>query len=111
MKNEPQADLIPDSEPKKTDNSEPIRHLLKEIIEYISNAQLEANKQNTKQTEIIAKSTNRFFSGVFIIATMILFLAAIALFQDKDQITEKIIIALLAFLGGLGAAKSINRQG
>jgi hypothetical protein len=45
------------------------------------------------------------FWGICFIVTCILILAGFALYLDKDGITEKIIIAIVSFLGGLGIGK------
>lgn len=65
--------------------------------------------ESTKQTKIIAEATQKTYRGFFIVAIGILVLAGLAMWRDKDQITEKLIIALLSFLGGLGVGKSLNK--
>ena len=105
-----EAEIVHEADQITAEGLEPISGIFKGMVEPLADSQIQAARETTKQAEIIAKSTNKFFLGVFIIAGMVVILAAVALFQDKDQITEKVIIALFAFLGGFGAGKSIKRQ-
>ena len=66
-------------------------------------------KETTKQTEIIAKESTKKFWGMYALIALIIVLAGYALFLDKEQITEKVIIAIVSFLGGLGFSKQLTK--
>ncbi|EGQ9892841.1 TPA: hypothetical protein RUZ63_003588 [Vibrio cholerae] len=83
--------------------------LIKNISTPITESQIIVAKETTRQTEIIAKTTKSLFMGLIGIAFTIVLLAGFALFKGETQLTEKIIIALIGFLGGFGAGKSASR--
>jgi hypothetical protein len=74
-----------------------------------AHAQETAAIEATKQTQIIADATHKTYRWFFIIGLGVLALATIALFKDKDQITEQLIIAMFSFLGGLGIGRSSKK--
>ncbi|MDF2156096.1 hypothetical protein [Vibrio sp. CAU 1672] len=83
--------------------------LIKNISQPITESQIIVAKETTKQTEIIAKTTTSLFMGLIGIAFTIVVLAGLALYKGETQLTEKIIIALIGFLGGFGVGKSASR--
>lgn len=64
----------------------------------------------TKQTEIIVLAKTKMFWGICGIVAGIIILAGMALFLEKEQITEKIIIAIVSFLGGLGFGRQSGKE-
>jgi hypothetical protein len=82
-----------------------ISEIIKGAVEPFSKAQEIVAQETTKQTEIISGVKLKMFWGICFIVTCILILAGFALYLDKDGITEKIIIAIVSFLGGLGIGK------
>lgn len=76
--------------------------LIKGVVEPFTESQKVVAIETTKQTEITSKSRTKMFYGVCVLVTLIIVLAGIALLRGKDQITEKIIIAIVSFLGGIG---------
>lgn len=62
-------------------------------------------QETTRQTEIISDAKLKMFWGVCVLVTLIIALAAFALYLNKDDITEKVLIAIVSFLGGLGFGK------
>lgn len=101
--------VVQDTKAVAPEGVEAIGSIFRGMVEPLAASQVDVARETTRQTEIIANSTSKFFNGVFAIAGMIVVLAGAALFLGKDQITEKIIIALLAFLGGFGVGKSMKR--
>ncbi|MFI2810947.1 hypothetical protein [Microbulbifer sp. JSM ZJ756] len=83
--------------------------LIRSLAEPITTSQIEVAKETTKQTQIISGITKSLLRGVFGIAFSIVLIAAFALFKGEAQLAEKVIFALLGFLGGFGFGKSSNR--
>lgn len=83
--------------------------LIKSISEPIANSQVVVAQETTKQTQIIANTTKSLFRGLIGVAFAVVVLAGIALFKGEAQLTEKIVIALLGFLGGFGVGKSSSK--
>jgi hypothetical protein len=59
----------------------------------------------TKQAQIRADLTRSVYRGFFYIAVLVIILAGAAMFTGKDQLAEKIVFALLGFLGGMGFSR------
>jgi len=95
----------------KEQNSEveALSGLLKNITEPMANSQVVAAKEATKQTKIIADTTRTVFRGLIGVAFAVIILAGVALVMKETQVTEKIVIALLGFLGGFGLGKSSGK--
>jgi len=87
-----------------------VSEIIKGAVEPFAESQKIVAIEGTKQTEIIAKAKTKMFWGICVLAALIIFLAAFALYLDKDQITEKVLIAIVSFLGGLGFGKQVNRD-
>lgn len=71
----------------------------------LAQAQETSAKEATKQAQILAGTTKVLIVGAYILATLIIGLAAYAMYQGNSSMAEKIVIALLAFLGGFGLGK------
>ena len=83
--------------------------LIKSISEPIANSQVIVAQETTKQTQIVANTTKSLFRGLIGVAFAVVILAGLALFKGETQLTEKIVIALLGFLGGFGVGKSASK--
>jgi hypothetical protein len=67
-------------------------------------------RETTRQAQIIANSKTVVVKWIGAIAILVLVLAGCALFLGKDQLTEKVIVAILGFLGGVGYGKSTSSR-
>jgi len=82
-----------------------VSEIIKGAVEPFAESQKIAAIESTKQTEIIVNAKTKMFWGVCVLTGLIILLATYALYLDKDQITEKVIIAIVSFIGGLGIGK------
>jgi len=84
-------------------------HALSEVIKGAITPFAESQKvvaeETTKQTEIISNAKLKMFWGICGLVTLIILLAGFALYLGKEGITEKVLIAIVSFLGGLGFSK------
>ena len=83
---------------------------MKGLVEPFAKSQETSQIEATKRVEIISKLASRLFLKIFVIGVLVIILAGIALFRGNIQLTEKIIIALFAFLGGMGFGRFISKQ-
>ncbi|APG27076.1 hypothetical protein A7E78_04035 [Syntrophotalea acetylenivorans] len=86
-----------------------LTELLKGVTEPLAKSQEIAQKEETKRAEILGKVTSRFLGYIFAVAVLVVLLAAVALFKGEVQLTEKIVIALLGFLGGFGFGRGVGK--
>lgn len=86
-----------------------IADMVKGAIEPFAQSQSIAAQEGTKQTQILSNERTKMFIGAAILVGMILVIACIALFLNKDAITEKILIAVVSFLGGLGVGRQATK--
>ncbi|MAI20792.1 MAG: hypothetical protein CMF28_06180 [Kiritimatiellaceae bacterium] len=86
-----------------------VSEIIKGAVEPFAKSQEVAAKETTEQTKIIVKGKTHMFWGMCGLAVLIVVVSGIALFLDKEDVTEKIIIALVSFLGGLGFGKQTNK--
>ncbi len=100
------AELV---EEETSSDVEAFAGLIKNISEPIANSQIIVAQEATKQAQIVADTTKSLFRGLIGVAFAVVIIAGIALFKDETQLTEKIVIALLGFLGGFGVGKSVNK--
>ena len=82
--------------------------LIRSLSEPLANSQVVTAQEATKQTQIMADTARSLFRGLIGIALSVVFLAAAALYSGEVQLTEKIVIALLGFLGGFGVGKGVK---
>ncbi len=87
-----------------------VSEIIRGAVEPFAEGQKIVAIETTKQTEIIANAKTKMFWGICVLTALIIFLAAFALYLDKDQITEKVLIAIVSFLGGLGVGKQVNKS-
>ena len=85
-----------------------LSQLIQSVVQPLSDSQSTAAKEATKQTKIIVENKLKMFWGVCGLIVLIILLSALALFLDKSEITQNIIIAIVSFLGGLGFGKQLN---
>jgi hypothetical protein len=88
---------------------EGLAHVVRAVVEPLARSQEGVAKEATKQTEILARSYSKVFIGILILAGLVILLAGVALFLGKEQVTEKVLIALVGFLGGLGFGRTVRR--
>jgi len=108
----PSSNLSPEVQ-LPPENSENEAQLIVAAISSFAQPFAEAQKitaiETTKQTQIAADVTKSVFRGFFFLSVLIIILASVAMLTGKDQMAEKLIFALLGFLGGLGFAKWIQK--
>ena len=90
----------------QSDLSEVIRGVMEPFISH----QKSVEEERTKQATIIGGIKLKMFWGVVFLVTLILILAAFAMYLNKDDISEKIIIAIVSFLGGIGSGIGIGKR-
>ncbi|WP_045856512.1 hypothetical protein [Teredinibacter purpureus] len=83
--------------------------LLEGVVTPFAQAQETSEKEATKRAGILAGVANKAIYALFGISALILALSAYALSQGSEGLAEKMVIALLAFFGGLGAGKAANK--
>ena len=88
---------------------EGISAILEGVVTPFAQAQETSEKEATKRAGILAAVANRAILALFGVAFMVLVLAGYALSQGNDSMAEKMVIALLAFFGGLGAGKATGK--
>ena len=79
--------------------------IISSFAQPMAHAQETAAIEATKQTQIIADAAHKSYRWLFIIVLGVLILASCAMFMNKDQITEKLVIAMFSFLGGVGIGR------
>lgn len=83
--------------------------LVKSAVTPFAESQTVVAQETTKQTEIIAGTKLKMFWGLCGLVALIIGLAVYALYLGKGDITEKVIIAIVSFLGGLGFGKQAGK--
>ena len=102
-----EAQLLTREESEK--ELEGISAILEGVVTPFAQAQETSEKEATKRASIVATVANRAILALFGIAFMILVLAGYALSQGNESMAEKMVIAMLAFFGGLGAGKASGK--
>lgn len=83
--------------------------LVKSAVTPFAESQTVVAQEATKQTEIVASTKLKMFWGVCVLAALIIGLAGYALYLGQNDITEKVLIAIVSFLGGLGVGKQSGK--
>ena len=78
------------------------------ITQPIAEAQETAAKEATERARVPASTVRVLIIGAYIVGALIIGLAAYALYLGDSNMAEKVIVALLAFLGGFGLGKGAN---
>ena len=100
--NEEKQDVV--ATPKE--NGADLLSLVQAIVTPFAQSQETSEKEETKRESIRAEVTGKLVARVFYIAIGVLIIAGIALFKDDARLTETIVTALVAFLGGFGFGRS-----
>ena len=87
-----------------------VSEIIKGAVEPFAESQKVVAVESTKQTEIIVNAKTKMFWGVCGLIALIILLATFALYLGKDQITEKVLIAIVSFIGGLGLGKQSTKN-
>jgi len=101
------SNIIAKEEPAS--DAESVTALIEGIVSPLLKSQETAEQEKTKRTSILAEVANKAIYALIIIAGLILLLAGYALKHGYDSFAETIVIALLAFMGGLGVGKASNK--
>lgn len=110
---------VPRPEPVKVehveskDNNQELSELLQlvqPIIPFVKDIVSATSQATTQQTEIIATTQRRIVYCVTFLAAAVIAVSIIALFVQQVELTEKIMMGLLGFLGGFGSAKAIGAR-
>ncbi|MCS4502599.1 hypothetical protein NYO91_00765 [Arhodomonas aquaeolei] len=78
------------------------------ITQPIADAQETAAKEATERAKVTASTVRILIIGAYVVGALIIGLAAYALALGDSDMAEKVIVALLAFLGGFGLGKGAN---
>ena len=98
----PQSPVVQGGEPVEV---QAIASLIKGFVEPIARSQEVAEIEKTKRTQIEANVSSLILRYSFGLAGALVVIAALALFLGKDQLTEKIIFAVVGFIGGFAFGK------
>lgn len=88
------------------DELQNITSAIESITTPIAKAHEISETEASKRTVIFAGVAIKIIYALFGFATLAILLAGYALYNGNEDFAEKIIIALFAFLGGLGAGKA-----
>lgn len=102
------SEVVEREEPELIDVSS-LAEVVQGAVEPFAESQKVVAQETTRQTEIIARETTKKFWGMCFLASLIIALAGCALFLGKEQITEKVLIAIVSFLGGLGFGRQTSK--
>jgi hypothetical protein len=94
---------------QSTSELEGISALLQGVVTPFAKAQEVSEQEATKRANIFAGVANKAIYALFGIAVLVLILSGYALSQGSEVMAEKMVIALLAFFGGLGAGKASGK--
>jgi len=84
--------------------------ILKELVEGIAEPLVKGQIEETKRAELLVGLYEKLANKLFWIVVIILAIAGLALWKGETQLTEKVIIALIGFIGGLGIGKSMGKN-
>ena len=101
----PHSVVVQGSEPVDV---QAIAGLFQGLVTPIAKSQEYAEAEKTKRVQIEANTTTSFLRYSFGLATIILAIAVAALFLGKDQLSEKIIFAVVGFIGGFAFGKGAH---
>ncbi len=87
-----------------------IASLVKGFVEPLAHSQEIAETEKTKRAQIEADVVSTVLRYSFALAAVLVIIAIIALFRGKDQLTEKIVFAVVGFIGGVAFGKSAPRS-
>lgn len=99
----PQSVVVQGSDPVDV---QAIAGLLQGLVLPIAKSQEYAEAEKTKRVQIEANTTTSLLRYSFGLAATILAIAVLALVLGKDQLAEKVIFAVVGFVGGFAFGKS-----
>ena len=99
----PQSPVVQDGAPVEV---QAIASLIKGFIEPLARSQETAETEKTKRVQIEASTARTVLRYSFGLAGFLVVVAIIALFLGKDQLTEKIVFAVIGFIGGFAFGKT-----
>ncbi len=79
--------------------------VIKGLVEPFADSQKTTEFEKTKRTQIEADTSRTMLRYSFGLAFFLVIVAVVALALGKDQLTEKIIFAVVGFIGGFGFGK------
>ncbi len=79
------------------------------LVQPFTEAQKVSETEATKRHEISVRANSKVIYGAFGIGVLILGLAYVALFKDNSSLAEKIVVAVISFLAGLGVGRTTSR--
>lgn len=85
--------------------------MLSGLVKPLAESQTAVAQQQTKQIEIVSAERIKMFWGSCALAFCVLTIAGLALFLGKDQLAEKVLIAVVSFLGGMGIGRQVGKKG
>ena len=89
---------------------EGIASLLQGVVTPFAKAQEVSQQEATKRADILASVANKGIIAISVVAICIIFLSGYAISKGDSSLAEKMVIALLAFFGGIGAGKVTNKN-
>ena len=96
-----EGDVIPKD--NTANELEGITALLQGVVTPFAKAQEVSEQEATKRAGIFAGIASKAILALFGVSFFVLLLAGYALSQGSENMAEKMVIALIAFFGGLGA--------
>ncbi len=99
----PQSPVVQDGAPVEV---QAIASLVKGFIEPLARSQETAENEKTKRAQIEANTARIVLGYSFSLAGLLVVVSIIALFLGKDQLTEKIVFAVVGFIGGFAFGKT-----
>lgn len=84
--------------------------VLKELVNGIAEPLIISQEEETKRANLLIGLYQNLANKLFWIIVIILAIAALALWKGNAQLTEKVIIALIGFIGGLGVGKGMGQN-
>lgn len=99
----PQSPVVQDGAPVEV---QAIASLVKGFVEPFARSQETAETEKTKRAQIEANVASTVLRYSFGLAGVLVVIAALALALGKDQLTEKIVFAVVGFMGGFAFGKT-----
>ena len=85
--------------------------IARNLVEPFADSQKVSEIEATKRHAQSVAANFKVMVGLFILAALVLGLAYVALAKDNPVLAEKVIFAVVGFLGGLGVSKFIGQGG
>ncbi|MEQ4617630.1 MAG: hypothetical protein ABN482_06235 [Corticimicrobacter sp.] len=95
--------------PTEERNLELLAALASNLAQPFAESQKVVATEATKRHEISAKAGSRMIFGAFLIGVLIIDLAYMSLYQGNAGLAEKIVVAVIGFLAGLGVGRTTSK--